>query len=165
MSVTAPRMFLAHANIEIHIISWWVLKSAHSEISKGIKIPRKKVMIWKPRDIFIKQTKKLVGHFILMKNTYYSIIISSSLMIKYCIIVLCWLFWHLKVGAKVLWSRIGSLSGHGAVFVNWGAHAHGCLPLLHASAVTLLLSNMAVLWKKEKCWIVLLYLGKNSRHG
>lgn len=41
---------------------------------------------------------------------------------------------------------------HSGVFVNSRAHAHGCVSrLLHASALTLLLSNMAVLWKQEKC--------------
>lgn len=54
---------------------------------------------------------------------------------------------------------------HRAVFVNRRAHAHAWVPLLHASAVTLLLSNMAVLGKEEKCWIVLVYYAKSSRHG
>lgn len=49
----------------------------------------------------------------------------------------------------VLEAKGGSV-GDTALFVKRRAHAQGCLPLLRAGAVALL-SNMAVLWEKEKC--------------
>lgn len=88
-----------------------------------------------------------------------------SVTVHYSII----LVWRLSPGTK-RWGPHSlalkePLLGYSAVFVNSRAHAHGCLSLPHASAVTLLLSNMAVLWKQEKCWIVLVLLWKSSRHG
>lgn len=54
------------------------------------------------------------------------------------------------VDPPVLEPKRGLCRGHSALFVKRRAHAQGCLPLLRAGAVALL-SNMAVLWKKEKC--------------